>query len=250
MQPDQTNHSMFAPLEKKRYSDTIVELIQDKILSDHLKIGTRLPSEKDLALEFKVSRSVVREALRILEISGLVKIKKGPTGGIFVSHVYHRPIKNSLNNLITSGEVTIDHLFDVRILIEPHIAKEAALKAKDEDLQVLRALIQDSSKHLDDPVHLKKNNLKFHLLLAKASGNPVFSILLESVLELLIERSLDFLDLSIEKEFFQIHKEIFHLVEKKRPEEAADLIRADILDVTKKLKGFKSDAMGVPEVLP
>ena len=155
---------MFTPLEQKRYSDTIVELIQEKILSDHLKIGTRLPSDIDLSLEFKVSRSVIREALRILEISRLVKIKKGPTGGIFVSHVYHRPIKNSLNNLITSGDVTIDYLFDVRILIEPHITKEAALNAKGNDVQCLSELIQNSSEHLDDPVHLEKNNLQLHLL--------------------------------------------------------------------------------------
>ena len=69
---------------------------------------------------------------------------------------------------------------------------------------------------------------------------------LSKINELLIERSLDFLDLSIEKKFFQIHKEIFLLIEKKRPEEAANLIQADILDVTKKLKGSKSGAKGAP----
>ena len=231
---------MFEPLEKKRYSDTIAESIQDKILRDHLEIDTRLPSEKDLSLEFKVSRSVIREALRILEISGLVKIKKGPTDGIFVSHVYQRPIKNSLNNMVTSGQVTIDHLFDVRMLIEPHIAQEAAVNARKKDLRSLKDLIADSSRNLGDPALLKKNNLNFHLLLARASGNPVFTILLESVFELLIEQSLDFLDLSLEKGFFKIHQEIFRLIEKKQPEAAAELIKADIQDVMNKLKGFKS----------
>ena len=91
---------MFQPLEKKRFSDRIVELIKAKIIQENLKIGTRLPSEIDLSQEFSVSRSVIREALRILEISGLVSIKKGPSGGIFVSNVYHKPIKDSLSNLI------------------------------------------------------------------------------------------------------------------------------------------------------
>ena len=150
---DLPNEAMFRPLEKKRYFEQIAEMIQNRILKDRLEIGTSLPTEKELALEFQVSRSVVREALRILEISGLVNVKKGPSGGIFVSHVYHKPIKRSLNNLITSGEVTIDHLFDVRILIEPRIAMEAALHAKAKDLRKLRDLITDSSHHLDDPGH-------------------------------------------------------------------------------------------------
>ena len=230
---------MFRPLEKKRYSEQIAEMIQNRILKDRLEIGTSLPSEKELALEFQVSRSVIREALRILETSGLVNIKKGPSGGIFVSHVYHKPIKHSLNNMITSGEVTVDHLFDVRLLIEPRIAMEAAVHAKNKDLKRLRELITDSSHHLDDPSHLKRNNLHFHLMLAKASGNPVLSILLESVFEILVELSLDFLDLSLEKHFFQVHKEIFQAIEKKRPEDAKRLIEKDIQDVRDKLKGFE-----------
>jgi len=155
------SETIFRPLDKKRYSEQVADLIQGKILGDNLEIGTSFPSEKDLAQEFQVSRSVIREALRILEVSGLVTIKKGPTGGIFVTDVYHKPITNSINNLITSGRVTIDHLFDVRLLIEPHIAMEAALHAKDEDIQRLQELFEDFSQHLDNRLHLKKTISSF-----------------------------------------------------------------------------------------
>jgi DNA-binding FadR family transcriptional regulator len=226
---------MFRPLKKQRFSDQIAELIHKKILEDNLKIGTSLPSEKEMAAEFQVSRSVVREALRILEISGLVNIKKGPTGGIFVSNVYHKPIKRSLNNLITSGEVTLEHLFDARMLIEPHIAGQAARQAKSKDLKKFRALFEDSSSHLDDPVRLKQNNLKFHLMLARASGNPVLSIMLESVFELLVERIQGFLDHATETRFFEIHKDIFKVIEEGRPEEAERLIKEDISEIMEKI---------------
>lgn len=229
---------MFRPLKKQRFSDQIADLIQKRILKDNLTPGTSLPSEKEMAGEFQVSRSVIREALRILEISGLVYIKKGPTGGIFVSNVYHEPIKRSLNNLIDSGEVTMEHLFEARMLIEPHIAREAAQHAKKKDLKKFHDLFEDSSAHLDDPVHLKQNNLKFHLMLAKASGNPVLSIMLESVFELLMERTPDFVDLSLEKHFFQLHRNILLVIEAKRPEEAEKLIKNDILDVRKKIKNL------------
>ena len=233
------SEGMFRPLTKRRFSDRIAELIQKKILEDNLKIGTNLPSEKDMAAEFGVSRSVIREALRILEMSGLVDIRKGPTGGIFVTNVYHEPIKRSLSNMITSGDITIAHLFDARMLIEPRIAREAALHARREDLKKLRDLFKDSEAHRDDPVRLKQNNLRFHLLLARASGNPVLSILLESVIELLVERIMDFVDLKLERHFLEIHQKIFQTIVDKKPDEAEKLIKADIQNVSQKISDFK-----------
>ena len=234
-----TSGSMFRPLRKQRFSDQIAELIQKKILEDNLEIGTNLPSEKDMAAEFVVSRSVIREALRILEMSGLVDIRKGPTGGIFVTNVYHEPIKRSLSNMITSGDITIAHLFEARMLIEPRIAREAALHASGEDLRKLRELFKDSKAHLDDPVRLKQNNLRFHLLLARAAGNPVLSILLESVIELLVERILDFVDLSLERHFLDIHQQIFQVIVDKQPDEAERRIKHDIQNVAQKISAFK-----------
>lgn len=230
---------MFSPLKKKRYSDQIADLIQERIVREHLKTGTNLPSELELAHEFQVSRTVVREALRILEISGLVRIKKGPSGGIFVSDRYHAPIRKTLKNMVALGEVSIDHLFDVRLLIEPFIAKKAALHAKIADIEILEQLFQDSAAHLDDPVVVKKNNLNFHLLLARASGNPLFSVLLQSVFELLIEGSQDFFESALEKHFHETHEKIFHLIKTKKANESEKLMREDILDVKQKLKSFK-----------
>jgi DNA-binding FadR family transcriptional regulator len=230
---------MFRPLKKKRFSDQIADLIQKKILEDNLAVDTGLPSEIEMAQEFQVSRSVIREALRILEISGLVNIKKGPTGGIFVSYGYHAPIIRSLNNLITSGEVTVDHLIDARLLIEPHIAGQAALNADDEDLIKFEALFEDSASHFDDAVRLKQNNLEFHLLLARASGNPVLAVMLESLFELLAERTLNFVDLALERKFFKIHKAIFEVIARRQPEETRRLIRQDIMDVMKTIKTFQ-----------
>jgi DNA-binding FadR family transcriptional regulator len=230
---------MFSPLKKKRYSDQIADLIQDRIVQERLKTGTNLPSEQELASEFQVSRTVVREALRILEISGLVRVKKGPAGGIFVSDRYHAPFRKTLKNMVARGEVSIDHLFDVRLLIEPFIAREAALHAKKKDIVGLEQVIRDSAAHLDDPVILKRNNLNFHLLLARASGNPLFSVLLEAVFDLLIESSQDFFESALERHFHETHERIFHLIKRRKGHESERLMREDILDVKEKLKSFK-----------
>jgi GntR family transcriptional repressor for pyruvate dehydrogenase complex len=225
----------FEPLKKKRYSDQVAELIQERIFAHQLATGAALPSEQDMSAEFQVSRSVVREALRILEISGLVTVKKGPNGGIFVAGGLHKPFRRSIRNMVASGEVRIDHLFNTRLLLEPQIAREAALNAGDSDLDALKALIQDSARHLEDAFRLKQNNLNFHLLLAKASGNPIFIVLMETVLEILVESSLDFMDPALEAHFFKNHERILRAIAKRRPQQSEKLMREDILDVMDKL---------------
>ena len=145
--------------------------------------------------------------------------------------------------MIASGEVSIDHLFDVRMLIEPYIAIQASRNVTDENLNKIRKVISECSKNMDDVTLLKRNNLNFHLLLAEASGNPILSTLLESVLKLLVESSLDFLDLDLERHFFKNHMRIFEAIENKRHEHAKELMIADILNVMEKLKVFKERKM-------
>jgi len=229
---------MFKPLEKKRYSEQIAEMIQEKILKQRLQQGTRLPTERELAEEFQVSRTVIREAIRELEVAGLVRIKKGPKGGIFIDNAYRKPLSASLRKLITSGWINVDHILEVRMLIEPYIASQASLKAKKSDIEEIRSLLQNSSMNLDDVALLKKNNIEFHLLIAKASGNPVFSILMRSVMDILEEIARDFLVLSIERDFLQAHKEIFDLIVQRDPEKVRKAIEEDILDVNRRLSAF------------
>jgi len=167
----------FTPLNKMRYSEKIARTIQMRILSNKLDYGERLPAELVLASEFDVSRSVVREAMRILDGLGLITIKKGPKGGIFVSDGYHKPLSDSLRGLLDSGRVSVENIFMVRLLIEPNVAAEAALNATREDMQGLHAILKDSEKQMDDAVSMQANRGQFHVQLARASGNPILEMI-------------------------------------------------------------------------
>ena len=227
---------MFKPLEKKRYFEQIAQMIREKIFRENLKEGFRLPTEQQLAKGLNVSRSVVREALRILDVMGYVDIKKGPQGGIFVSSLYHKPISDSLRNLANNGHITVNHLFDVRLLIETFIVAEAAQHAKKRDMKKLFALIEDASMHIDDAAYLKNKNIEFHLLLAEGSGNPILAILMRSLTEILKEIAYHFLNPSFEREIFQIHKEILKAIMQRKVNEAKKLIKEDIIFVKKSLE--------------
>ncbi|HUJ88685.1 MAG TPA: GntR family transcriptional regulator, partial [Syntrophorhabdales bacterium] len=215
---------MFEPLEKRRYSEQIAHLIQHRILTQNLENGAKLPAERQLAEELGVSRSVVREALRMLDVSGYVNIiRKGPRGGIFVSQAYHKPISNSLKNLTAHGQITVDHLFDVRLQIEPFMAMEAARHATKTDIKRLNDLMAEASQCLDDAAALKQKNILFHILLGEASGNPVSGMFMKSIAEILNEVAYRFLDLSCERVFFHTHAKILKLVSDRKAREAMKL---------------------------
>jgi GntR family transcriptional regulator, transcriptional repressor for pyruvate dehydrogenase complex len=226
---------MFEPLEKKRYSEQVAQLIRQRILTQHLQKGAKLPTERQLAEELGVSRSVVREALRMLDASGYVSVSKGPHGGIFVSQVYHKPISDSLKNLAANGRITVEHLFDVRIKIEPSMAMEAASHATKADIKQLRDLMAEAHQCLDNVVALKEKNILFHILLGEASGNPVTAMFMRSIAEILNEIAYKFLDLSCERVFFNTHQKILTLVSDGKGREAMKMVREDILDVKRRL---------------
>jgi DNA-binding FadR family transcriptional regulator len=229
---------MFQPLGKERYFEQIAELMRKKIFQEDLREGFKLPSEQQLAQELGVSRSVVREALRILNVMGHVKIKKGPRGGIFVSASIHKPFCDSLRNLATNGQFTVEHLFDVRFQIEPYIVEEATRNATPEDIQKLLNLKRDAAEHIDDAAYLKQKNMEFHYILAEVSGNPVLTIVMKSLMDILLELNYDFLNPVFEEKLFQVHSNIIEAIAKRKIGTVGKLVRDDILFVKENLKQF------------
>jgi len=228
----------FTPLNKMRYPERVARAIQMRILNQDIATGHRLPSELDLAGEFDVSRSVVREAMRILDGLGLIVIKKGPKGGIFVSDGYHKPLSNSLRGLVDSGKVSVENIFIVRLLIEPNVAAEAALHADEADLDQLEALLEASRARRDDAAFLGANRGKFHIRLAKATGNPVLEMFTRSLIELLREYFYDFKCIEFEQRAIDSHYQILNAIRNRDPDRARDLMAADISEIKGLVKGM------------
>jgi len=222
---------IFNPLEKKTYSEKIANQIQARILTGELRKGEKLPSEMEMAENFQVSRSVVREAMRILEGLGLISVKKGPKGGIFAANGYHKPLSNSLKGLVDSGQVTKDNINKVRMLLEPFVASEAAIHADDDDIKTLEALLNASRKKMNDAGFLQANRGKFHIHLATASKNPVIEMFMKSLIELLREYFIDFKDVEFEKRAIISHEKILKAIIHRSPEHAKRLMEKDIMEI-------------------
>ncbi len=174
-------------LSRNRLSEQVANQIQQLIVAEALVPGDRLPGERALAQRLGVSRSVVREALRVLGVRGLVRVKPGC--GTYVQELSLKDATAPLElffRLKQSNESVAD-LMEVRRLIEVEAAALAAERATADDLLRLEALIEQMASRRGDEEGAAEADLAFHLVIAESTHNPLFPLLLRTITDLLSE---------------------------------------------------------------
>ncbi len=156
----------------------LAEQLRARILSGDLQAGERLPVEPELSALYGVSRSTVREALRVLSSQSLVTTTRGVSGGSFVAHPGVDDIGDYLEasvGLLAGGEgLSVEQLLEVRHLLEVPAAGLAARRRDETQLAALRATLVDPGETPDDAVHLA--NVAFHTVLLEACANPLLTV--------------------------------------------------------------------------
>jgi DNA-binding FadR family transcriptional regulator len=177
----------FTKPKQARIFQHVVDEIQAAILNGRLKPGDQLPPEMKLGEMFATSRGSIREALRVLEQKGLIDIKTGVAGGAVVRSPDHSQVTESLNLLVQSQQVSLNHLLEFRQEIEGIVAALAAKRATDEDISILKELLKQARGLLGraetNGDKLMEIDTKLHVSIAKISGNPVFIAVLRMVHE-------------------------------------------------------------------
>ncbi len=180
---------MFKSARSNKISEHIIEQVRKAIFEGKLKPGDKLPPEKELMKNFNVSKATLREALRSLEVLGFLEIRKGVSGGAFVTEVDMKKARDSFINFLHFKNLSIKDLTEVRLLLESHIAEKAALAITEDDLSRLKKLIEECEyvlKH-DIPIEHRKNEIEFHRIIGSVSGNPILMFILDFVENLLID---------------------------------------------------------------
>jgi GntR family transcriptional regulator, transcriptional repressor for pyruvate dehydrogenase complex len=175
----------FEPVSTRRTFEEAVEQIADKIRTGDLAPGDRLPSERHLAAQMRISRPTVREAVKMLADAGVLEVRRGQTGGIFVrSELVPRDLLRSRWAVRVSE---VSGVLEARRLIEPRVAQLAAVHADEDDFAAMRSTIDrkrelaagaDFLRHEDLFLQL---DLKFHLIIARATGNSTIVALMRSL---------------------------------------------------------------------
>ena len=132
---------------------------------------------------------VVREAVRTLESGGLVTVKKGPKGGIFVAQDYERPIVDTVTNLLAGGEATLANLFELRLLIEPYAAERVAQVGTEADFAMLGGDHRREPSASTAPSRACATAIStFHRQVVRLAHNPLLAVIGETVLLVLYDR--------------------------------------------------------------
>ena len=227
---------MFEPVKNQRISDEILRQIRDAVLSGKFQEGDRLPNERALAEQFAASRPSVREALRGLEQAGVIYIKKGVNGGVFVADLDHRMVSRPFQTLLQLRKVTMDNIVEARLIFEPEAARLAARRAEKEDLEEMQEVIEKMSESVKTGELPNSFDLKFHKLIARAARNPILEMLSESMLEVAsqvitgLHPSTDVL-----KHVVKRHREVFEAVRDHNPDLAFAVMYRHIIDVRNRL---------------
>lgn len=173
------------PIAKTGASDLLVEQILGFVKAGRLKPGDRLPSERDLAERFGVSRPTVREAMRALSVLGILEIRHG--GGAFVTALQATDLLKPLNFFLSLSEVSIEKLYEARTFIEGEICALAATRSDDALCDELEAMIGEQVAVMDKVDAYLAIDSRFHERLAEVSGNPFLARAAQSLNVLGIE---------------------------------------------------------------
>ncbi len=168
-------------------SDRVVVELERLIVDSHLEAGARLPSERELAAQFGVSRTVVREAMRALGAKGLVVITNGR--GTLVQAPTAQSAAESMSRLLKMqpGGFDYEKVVEVRRVLETHIAVLAAERRTPADIESMESILREAEQKLDDPDAFVEEDIAFHRALAAATQNEMFLLILESISQLLVE---------------------------------------------------------------
>jgi GntR family transcriptional repressor for pyruvate dehydrogenase complex len=222
---------MYKIVRSSRLYEQIVQQVEESIHKGAMKPGDQLPPERELAQQFGVSRTAVREAVKALREKGLVEAYPGR--GTFITDGTSYSMRQSLDRMLRVGQAEgSGFLAEVREILEPEIAGMAATRADAEDLTSMREQVGIMDQARKDPDEFIEADLDFHLALAEAAANPIILSLIDSIVGLLREQRIGIFQVEGGPERGQYHhKKILEAIEHKDPAGAREAMKAHLRQV-------------------
>lgn len=227
------------PVRRSRISQQIVVQLCQMIRQGQLRPGDRLPSERELSEQLQVSRASLREALRALEIAGIVAAKQG--GGTYIREVFDDGILSPLSLVLDASTDLVGDLWEVRSIFEPAVASRAAIRAQADDIAALEYIVEQQHGFLDHDASNDawlESDRAFHVAVARASRNEVSVRVIRLINELLHEGRRHFATQSDRREHAYIwHRDIFAQIRAGQPQQARDAMMQHLREVEEFIVG-------------
>jgi DNA-binding FadR family transcriptional regulator len=174
-------------VQTSRAFEEVIAQLRRLTVQGRLKPGDRLPSERDLALKLGVSRNTIREALRGLEMAGVLELRKGAYGGAFLIAPTGDTVATALQDMFQFGSVTAAQLTEARLYITAAVARVACERIREEDIRDLERNVADAqqAESEGDLALRSRINLHFHRLLARSTDNPIFVSVMDGLIAIM-----------------------------------------------------------------
>ncbi|SHK96322.1 transcriptional regulator, GntR family [Pseudonocardia thermophila] len=211
------------------------------------KVGDRLPTAKEMQAEYNVGHGTLREALRYLELQGLISLRTGPQGGPIVRQPDAEALSTTLLLLLQFRRAPYSAVTEVRSALEPVMARLAAERTTDEQLDQIRESVENMERALDEEGPFIAENKRFHKLVAHGSGNDIFGFFIDSMIEILDGSP-------IGKEYpaarraavAKAHRAIYEALASRDPELAAKAMADHVGQSVSYMKGRYAEALAAP----
>jgi GntR family transcriptional regulator, transcriptional repressor for pyruvate dehydrogenase complex len=221
----------YTPVQTARLFEQIVEQIERRILKGDLKPGDKLLPERELAEQFGVSRTAIREAVKALTQKGLIEVHPGR--GTFVINSTPQAVRHSLDLMIKfDGMEGIRSLVEVREILEPEIAAMAASRASDEQIAAMQEIVSLMDASLHDIDAFIEADLDFHLTLSESTQNVLIPTLVDTLVVLLREhrKRIALVEGGMTRAQ-EHHKKVMQAVARRDAEEARQAMRAHLQQI-------------------
>jgi DNA-binding FadR family transcriptional regulator len=222
----------------RNLASAVVDHLTTRVKSDDLKVGEKLPTESEIMQVYGVSRTVVREAISQLKAAGLVETRHG-IGTFVLAPSHHLGLQNS--SIVTVRDVLA--VLEIRISLETEAAWHAAARRSEAQVEEMRAVLQQMRATVESGAHSVDADVRFHLLIAQATGNPYFVELLGHLGHTLIPRArLNTAQLNQDDPSAYLvrvhheHEDIFNAILRKDPEAARAAMRTHLSNSRERLR--------------
>ncbi len=230
----------FNPINKRSLADNLAHALRQFIIENGYRPGAKLPATTTLAQEFGVGVPTLREALKTLETIGIIQVRHG--SGVYVGeHLNSIFLMNPIVSKETPTKKQLQDLIEARISIEPTTAALAAKNATPAQIKALASLLADAETHLDYDSILNHKNMLFHRKIAEASGNSVFSQIMNVLTGLFQNEQRLLIDIfHSKKSDHQQHQAIFEALKNRDSSEAYQRMRTHLEGVLRAIEGWEA----------
>lgn len=233
---------MFLATSNNKLTAQIVSQVRDAILNGKLQPGERLPTEKELLLQFGVSKHTLREALRALESMGFIEIRQGAGGGPVICEIDMDNTRDMIAGFLYFKNVSVKNLCEVRKLFEPYLARLAVERFSSQDIERLKSSHEAYKKSLIRKSPAIREEVNFHVQLANSTGNPVMVLILDFVNSLLTDIKAHLKPGSdFSEKVMKAHQDILDAIIERDGQRAAECMYLHACEVEEGLMGLLDD---------